>query len=356
MKNLFIILLALSLTVGCQKSSEPDPASTTSALQETAETDEANADDSSDASTNEGDENQEGAEKAADLEGADDADAEDSADEDADTPSSVLLDHDVTLTSAGSKPRRSLVFDLDKLKPISVQARTEIESSTQGMNIIIPRVTQSMTVTKLERDDDTLSVTIKSSKPSYESRADDEMHKMLLASMREAEEVGAIEFSFDMDALGNVSNSKIIDAGGSSEDAMMAMTGQLRQFASNYPAEPVGKGATWTSTSRVDVGGSFVLDTIVHYTLTELTDNGAVIDMTYEIPDVADSINKAGDVGEGEPQVTEASMRGEGTLSVDLRRLLPTIDQNIVLDMTLEQDGQPLQSTLKMRTQIVPLD
>lgn len=358
MKNFLILLVLLSLTVGCKKSADSDAESAASASEaqavEAQTDDAATADDASDETQTDGDVDaaaeDDGASKNAD-DNIEDGGADNSA------PTAVQLDSEITLTSAGASPRKTLSFDFDKVKPTSAEARTDIDSDTQGQEFIIPRVTQRMSITNLDRKGDTLSVTIKSSEPSYESRLPgDEMHEIILQSMRESVDVGEIEFSFDMDAHGNVSNSKIIEAKGSSQDAKMAMSGQLRQFASNYPAEPVGEGAKWTSTSRIDVGGQLVLDTVVHYTLKRLTNDGAVIDLTYDIPDVADAINKANVAGEDEPQITEGTLRGQGTLTIAFDRIIPAVDQTITLDMTLEQNDTPVKSTLKMRTQIVPVD
>lgn len=365
MKHFLIILAALSLTVGCQKSSQngsskQDAASTTSAVEEAEET----ADSSADASAD--DDQAETADSQEDSENTDNAtSAEKVMEVYAGAAFPNRVEHDVTLISAGSEPRKVLIFDLDNIKPVSVEARTEVESNTQGMNLVFPRITQKMSSTKIERNGDTLSVIIKAETPSYEARADDAMHNLLLEGMREAgDAIGDVEFSFDMDAHGTASNSTIISSAGAADEAKNAVETHIEQFGSNLPTEAVGEGATWTSVSRVEVGTDLVLYVTTHNTLTRLTDNGAVIKGKLDVLDMTDSMNQLmadsmgelADEGDELPRVTNASMRGESTVQLELDNLMPRLDQTIVVDITLSVGGMDIPSVVTTRSQFVAVD
>lgn len=96
---------------------------------------------------------------------------------------------------------------------------------------------------------------------------------------------------------------------------------QVSSFSLPLPAEPVGIGAQWRTTSTVELNG---IETVQTYTLelVELTDNGFVADVQLEQIPVA---------GSGPPEiegvasrVVEGEIRGEGTLEFALDTLLPT--------------------------------
>lgn len=349
MKNLFVLLLLLAFTFGCKDPSDSDASSTAPAPEEQSQAAEGATDETPDSAVDEAPEALDDATpEGAANDAAEDEEVADSLGDD------IRVESELTLEFAGNQPRRKLFYDFEKVQPMTVEARTEVDTTAQEHHIVIPRVVQRMAVTDLARSKDTVAVTIQSESPSYESRDSGEMHKMLLESMREAEDVGQIRFSFDMDALGNVSKPKIIETSGSLDDAKPVVTGQMRQFASAYPAEAVGKGAKWQTTSRIDIGADLTIDTVLHYTLTKLTDDGAVLDMRYDIDDISNSLNEATEGSNS--RIIDATMRGEGTLTIRFDQLLPTIDQTIVLDMTLEEAGVEMKSSIKMRTQIVAVD
>lgn len=360
MTRRIVLLLALLLLVGCKKADDAGEDRNASALESggAADGDERSGDETDDAG--DGDEN-EAAVDDADTDGddaaEDDAEVGDDADSDDVKPA---IKSEVTLESKGSKPRRTLTFDLDKVTPRSYITRTDVDTivrvaaSPEEQKMIIPRTLQTFELKEVERHDGYITATIESSEARYESRdKDDPLHQMILETMRESDTLGELRFRFDIDAFGNTRNQEILSEGASSEEVRNIVTSQLDQITSGLPTEAVGKGARWTSKNDIDVGGELSLQVVVNYELKSISDKGAVIGLTYSIDDLSDVL-VAGH--HDNAKVEGGKMTGEGTLKVHFDQIVPEVDQSITLKMTIRDGDQKVDSTLKMRMEIVPED
>lgn len=144
MKNLFAFFLVLALTFGCKGSAEPDATSSTPAPEAQAEQNDDALADTPDAETEaedstSGDSGANGAPEDVANDAGDDEDVEGSeatsdADAEPSKTSDIRLNNEITLKSAGEKPRRKLSYDFDKVKPMTVEARTDVDTHAQGVS------------------------------------------------------------------------------------------------------------------------------------------------------------------------------------------------------------------------------
>lgn len=353
------LLLVLLLAVGCKKSDDAGEDRNVSALEGKEAADD--APDASDEDTPSGDADDTADDTPRDDDAAeDDVRADDAADADSEDTPEPAIQSEITLESTGSEPRRTLTFDLDRVKPRKYLTRTDVDtivrvpgvSDTQTM--IIPRTIQTFELQEVERHGEYITATIESSEARYESRdKDDPMHQLILESMKEADALDDIRFSFDVDAYGNTRNQKVLSAGASSEDLENIVAGQLDQITSGFPTEAVGKGARWTSTNDIDVGGELALKVVVQYELVAIDDKSAEIKLTYNIDDLSEVLV---DGHNDNAKLESGSMEGEGTLKVSFDQIIPQVDQSITLKMVVLDGEQKVDSTLKMRMEIVPED
>lgn len=342
----YILLLALcSASFACKKNAEP--------AQTGAETTEAAVDGSpaaaagTDADGEDSEAAPEDAEDAPTTDGSSDANAEDT-ESDTDALALTNAQSEVRVTSAGAAPRRVLAFDLAKMKPGSAESVTDITTKMMGETMIMPRMITDIHARELKVVGDKLMVTMEMSDQRYEERSSDQMHQMMLASMKEAPPSGAMTVKFSIDAHGMTDDFSVTSTNEELEVAMNTAVGNIRNMSSNLPLEAVGVGATWTTTTRADLGGSLSLEVVVHSTLVELSANSAVIELRFEAPDFIKAFGDENLADLEGAKVSGGSLTGSGRTVVRFDTLLSESEQVLVMMLDLEVEGQKATTEMTM--------
>lgn len=128
--------------------------------------------------------------------------------------------------------------------------------------------------------------------------------------------------------------------------AFDAFAGELTASTVAYPAEPVGVGATWRTTVRVEREG-FELPINYDYELVELEGDEYTIEVRYD-QDIDDEIE-----ADGQSAAVSGTLSGGGTVNGSASNpLLTTSSLTQDLDMTIDADGQSLDMGMDIRVEI----
>lgn len=355
-RSLLLFVLFL-FVVGCKKSDAPDADSNAPALES--------------GSVEEGALTTEGEDAAASMEDAPtdpDADPDDdssvaeedeAAKDEAEAPTDGIAKrqfrgkHEITLVSNGEAPRRLLRYNFEAMKPNTMEARTEVDTEIEGQPLVVPRVVQGLTVEKIEQRGDVIRVTVQSNKAKYEARVqNDPMHDMIIESMQQMADVGAIRFSFEMDRFGNTGNAEILSSDWATEDVEAMIAQQIDQFTNGFPSEPVGKGAKWTTKTELDMGGEFKVKATVHYQVKSIDEMGATIALRHEVADLTHAMDLEG----VEDALMSGKLHGDGTMTVRFDRVMPVLHQTVYLDMKVQDQSKEVGMKLKVEMRVLALD
>lgn len=356
MHKKFLILFLILLIVGCKKADDSAEDRQASASEESdVETDAPSADLEVDTAEDPAAQNdaQDGEPSQDDAPDADAPEAAEAPADPSDASGASSSKQTMKVTSYGQKPRRVLQYDLERVKEQSVRVRTDVDTEIEGQKMLVPRLVQIMHTKALEPKGDVLRLTLESEKASYEARIqDDPMHDMILESMQQMTDMTALTFAYDIDRFGNAKNMKILSSEWATPEVEEMITGQMDQMTHGFPSEAVGKGATWTTTSSLNMGGELTMDANVHYTLTAVDAKGATLDVRYDVPNLSQAMNVEG----AENAVMRGKLKGKGTMTVRFDQLFPMADQTIDLDMTVEDGDKKMAMKMKMHMVLEGLD
>lgn len=366
-KKLLILFLFL-FVVGCKKAEDSDVDRNASALEGGGDGEQGqpnkgdDADAAGDDAATEATDAKDASADAEDQAATDDADTKDA--ENADEAEGEQTDeqvakrqfrgkHEITVLSKGDAPRQLLRYNFDAMKPGSLEARTEVDTQVDGQTLVVPRVVQILKIEKLDVLGDVVRVTVKSDSPKYEARVkDDPVHDMIIQSMKEMAEVGEMRFSFEMDHFGNTGNAKILSSSASTDDVQAMIANQIDQFTNGFPTEPVGKGAQWKTKTELDMGGEFKVNATVHYRVKSIDSKGAVIALRHEVSDLRHALNVEG----AEEALMSGTLEGNGTMNVRFDRVMPTLDQTVLLDMKVQDANEEVAMKLKVSMKVTARD
>lgn len=255
--------------------------------------------------------------------------------------------------SRGEAPRHVLRYNFENMKRQSVRVRTDVDTEIEGQKMLAPRLIQVMHAKSLEARGDTLRITLESDKATYEARVQgDPMHDMVLESMQQMTDMTALTFRYDVDHFGNTENIKILSSSWDTLEVQEMIAGQMDQLTHGFPVEALGKGAQWTATSALNMGGEISMDVKVHYTLTSIDSEGAVLEIRMDVPNLSQAMNVEG----AENAVMRGTLRGKGTMRVRFDEIFPTTDQVIDLDMVVEDGEKKMAMKMQMHMQLENVD
>ena len=119
---------------------------------------------------------------------------------------------------------------------------------------------------------------------------------------------------------------------------------QMNDFPIVFPSEPVGVGAKWVVSNRVDAGVSMFQD--ITYTLTARSNQNVTLKIDVDRRPAVTSF------GQTELQVEDATTESSGQLQLDLTRSLPTRGQvDVATTLTLGQKDSKVKVKQKATTQ-----
>jgi len=124
---------------------------------------------------------------------------------------------------------------------------------------------------------------------------------------------------------------------------------QVESTAFDFPDEPVGVGARWTSVSTVEQQG-FDLTVTYHYELTALEGDRYTVEISYD-EDIDDTFSV-----EGQDADVTGSLEGGGTTTGIVGNPLAfetSLEQD--LEMDIEADGQSLSMTMSVAVTVEPV-
>jgi hypothetical protein len=151
---------------------------------------------------------------------------------------------------------------------------------------------------------------------------------------------------------GTSDDTELVDEGSLTDaqrEAYEQFGSQVESTAFDYPDEPIGVGATWTSVSTVQQQG-FDLAVTYHYELTALEGDAYTIEISYD-EDIDDTVSSDG----VQADVT-GTLRGGGTTAGTIGNPLAvetSIEQN--LEMDVEADGDSLAMSMDVTVAVAPV-
>lgn len=146
---------------------------------------------------------------------------------------------------------------------------------------------------------------------------------------------------------GEVSDGKIEappSAPQGAENLLTSMGTVLRMMVVRFPGEAIGTGAKWQSLSRVDQGGTNVVQ-LTEYTLKERSGSQATVD--FKIKQLAADENvklPAGAPAGVKTKLAKYATTGSGTIVVDAKQMAPvkgkaSLDQKFTVDLSAPGPG-----------------
>ena len=142
-----------------------------------------------------------------------------------------------------------------------------------------------------------------------------------------------------------VNDDELTDAQRSAFDDF---SGDLETTSFDYPNEPVGVGATWTSVTGVESEG-FDVDVTYHYELTAIDGDEYAIDISYD-EDIDQHVD-----ADGVDADVKGTLNGGGTSTGSVSNPLATaasITQDF--DVSFDSDDQSMTMVMKVAVQVAP--
>lgn len=263
---------------------------------------------------------------------------------------------EIKVTSAGAAPRRVLTLDLAKMQPGAIKTITDVTTQVMGQTMVMPRMITEVRMRDLKLNGDKLSLTMETSNQRYEKVSDDTMHLMMLESLRQTPPTGAVTMNYSVDKHGTPSDFEVISTDEDLQQAMTAAIGNIRNLSSNFPAEAVGVGATWTTTTRAELGGAWGMEVLVHSTLKELKSDSAVIELRFEAPDFIRSLKEEDLEDFQDAKILGGSLNGSGRSVVRFDSLLSEGEQTMTMALEVEVDGQKMKTEMLVNLKIQAVD
>ncbi len=249
------------------------------------------------------------------------------------------------LLDQGSEPRRTLRYDLKDWKGGRAVLEMEISVAMQTKEGEAPR---SMDVPPMRAAIDYAPVVVT---PDGDLRAEFAM-RMPQDSGQEGADVKGWTLMTPSGHVKDVGLEMAADAPPVVQQAMDGLRRTLRQMASPFPKEPVGKGARWELLAPIDMMG-LRFDARALYRLDEPTEHGGKATLTM-------TIECSGDFAiPGNPMMKAKveSMRaeGSGTFAFDLRSLIPETEMETRMSMKLSLGrGDPVEQNMTMTMKFAP--
>lgn len=258
----------------------------------------------------------------------------------------------VELLSAGEAPHQPLVWfaDSDEQKLTysvtrGLEQRTEVDKKKaeatakkpdqKDLNVPYDEVTMDLPLTAvIKTDGDVRSSTVTVGKPSgnNEERNED------IASAE------GFEMKTDQDLSGRAEERSFSAPEGASDSARASVEEALTQMNSVpvvFPKEPIGDGASWKVSNRVEDGVSLLQD--ITYTLVERQNKTATLSVDIERRPAT------GQLAGTDLDVLDAKSTSSGQIAVDLTHALPERGSiNVETVVTYGQKDSPVK--VKQRT------
>lgn len=348
MKNLLLLLALAGVTYGCKKSDDSPSDAVVEAPAEAGTSGEAEAD-SDDAQ----------AVATPDEEIIDDAN-EATSDAAAAPDSLAMLDDleiatDIQVTSKGAAPHRQLRYDLDALKDVVGESVTELTSTAMGQEMVLPRILGTLRFTDVKLESDKLHYTLVVDEQRYEARAGDPIHQAMLESMRAAPQQ-TVRASVVMNPDSSIHSIDLSQHAGDPDTALETVSASLQNMASNFPQEPVGVGATWTTTTHMAFGPGVRASIVVESKLNRFTDNGVEIESSFSAPDLASLMEEQARAAGEDVKISKSDLRGKGVAVIPFDTLVPTMEQEITMELMIEAEGQAIDSRMDLKMTLRAVD
>lgn len=270
----------------------------------------------------------------------------------------VLAQPVVVVHDFGEAPREEIryAFAPDATAQATMTMRMQMSMGGQQMpGMSIPAISIPMTVRTTEvRGDGTARLEFETAAPSVEGGGEGNpaLSQALASSIGQ---IGNLTGWYRMDARGNILESIYdVPAGVVPPEAgqmMNQMQGQMQQFSAPFPAEAVGVGARWqTTTSAVLMGAPLSMTT--EYTL--VARNGDIVELGMK---VVETVTAPGAASPGVPPEAQGAMgamkaTGAGTMTIDLNKLVAKSEMTTSTSMSMAMPTQGQAQNMSMAMQM----
>jgi hypothetical protein len=249
----------------------------------------------------------------------------------------------VVVQDFGEAPRAEIryTFTPDATVTATMTMRMQMSMGGQPMGMAMPAISIPITARTTEvRGDGTARYEFESAAPSIAggSGGNLALEQMLASSLGQ---VGNLSGWYRIDTRGNILETSYTLPDGAlppgAGQMMNEMSGQMQQLSAPFPAEAIGVGARWQTTSTMVIAGT-PLTQITEYTL--LARNGDTVELgmkvgqTVTAPVAAPGVPTAAQAAMGETQGS-----GTGKMTIDLTSMVPQSDMTMDTTMSMAMPG-----------------
>lgn len=252
----------------------------------------------------------------------------------------------VVLVDAGAEPRQELRYDFSGFTPQTMQMDMNMSMSMEGpatgtQQQTLPTMRMIMSIPTVEVTPEG-NLRMAFSLDRYEVLPTEgvapEMMQALQASLAS---VGTMSGWNIIDNRGSFVDGDItVSAGSSAAQMMTSIEDSMEQMVAPFPAEAVGLGARWQTSTEVTVNGLTLAQT-AGFTLVSRSGDTVVLDVTIEQnappQDIADPSMPPGAVA----HLDEMHTTGSGRMTLSLTNVVPnsTLSMATAMRMSVIQGG-----------------
>jgi hypothetical protein len=246
----------------------------------------------------------------------------------------------VTLITAGEEPRTELRYDLTDGQPVSATIRqtqelTQIIEGQRGPQVSLTSLFDLVGDVRTDGDVFTMRVSLENGRVADDT--DPDLAEAMSESMSTLE---GMTFVNTFDARGQIIDSGIENADAYEGNPMMSIIDQS-SLSAPLPEEPVGVGARWSSTQKLDSQGVEVTQ-ITETELLSIDGSEAELKVTTTQDVPPGPVTMQTGQGEAEVDIRVWDVTGEGRSLVDLTMPIPMSEARTSghQEMTTTLDGQ----------------
>ena len=253
-----------------------------------------------------------------------------------------LAPGEVKLLGAGVDPKVQLRYAVEKGTHTTVDMKVKMKMSVMGQSPPIPvmKMTMDETCTDVEPDGN-MRFEIKVA--SIDIEATDAQAQQVASRMRDG--MGNMVYRFRVTPSGKVDDVQVEGLTGEMAQLGQQMKGAMEQFAAPLPEEPVGKGSKWKYKKSGESNG-VTMATVAEFELVDYKDQVATFKVGGRVGAPPQEINQGG----VSAKLKKVAGTMSGTIANDLKRMAPTGNFDMDIDMSFEAMGQSATMSMSMDT------
>lgn len=254
----------------------------------------------------------------------------------------ALPPNQIKLGSTGADPKVKLRYAVEKGTHTTVDMKVKMSMSAMGQSMPIPVMTMAMDETCTDVDaDGNMRFEIKVASLDIESGS--AQAAQIAEQMKSA--MGDMVYRFRVSPTGKVDEVQIEGLTGPMAQLGQQMKGAMEQFAAPLPDEAVGKGSTWKFKKSGEANG-VQMSTVTDFELVDVKDQVATFKVGGRVGAPPQTISQGG----VSAKLKKMEGKISGQLSNDLKRMAPTGNFDMDLNMSMEAMGQSVTMTMSMDT------